>query len=124
MQSKATTPKQYINDLPEDRKAVITRLRKIILDNLPNGFEECMNYEMLGYMESHSVYPDGYHFNPKPLQSPPTGLLKDVPKKFDMGQSRMLFKYLQKTPFDLIGELVSKVSVKDWIEPYERLIKR
>jgi hypothetical protein len=76
MQSKATTPRQYINDLPEDRKAVITRP------------------------------------------------LKDVPKKFDMGQSRMLFKYLQKTPFDLIGELVSKVSVKDWIEPYERLIKR
>ncbi|MFT5435661.1 MAG: hypothetical protein ACI840_000299 [Ulvibacter sp.] len=76
MQSKATTPKQYINDLPEDRKAVITRP------------------------------------------------LKHVPKKFDMGQSRMLFKYLQKTPFDLIGELVSKVSVKDWIEPYERLIKR
>ena len=65
MKSKATTPNEYISELPEDRKVVVQRLRKIILDNLPKGFEESMNYGMLGYVVPHSVYPSGYHCNPK-----------------------------------------------------------
>ena len=151
MQSKATTPEQYINELPEDRKVVIKRLRKIILDNLPKGFKECMNYGMLGYVVPHSIYPDGYHCDPKTplpfmnlasqknhigfyhmgIYSDPkllewftTEFPKHVPGKLDMGKSCMRFKNPEKIPFELIGELVSKVSVKDWIQRYESVIKR
>ena len=151
MQSKATSPEQYINELPEERKLVIKRLRRIILDNLPKGFEECMNYGMLGYVVPHSIYPDGYHCDPKmPLPfinlasqknhigfyhmgiySDPkllewftTEFPKHVPGKLDMGKSCMRFKNPEKIPFDLLGELVSKTSMKDWIQRYESVIKR
>jgi uncharacterized protein YdhG (YjbR/CyaY superfamily) len=151
MKSKATTPNEYISELPEDRKVVVKRLRKIILDNLPKGFEESMNYGMLGYVVPHSVYPSGYHCNPKmPLPfmnlasqknhigfyhmgiySDPkllewftTEFPKYVPGKLDMGKSCIRFKYDEKIPFDLIGELVSKVSTDEWIQLYEREIKK
>lgn len=65
MQSKATTVEQYINELPEDRKEVISRLREIILANIPEGFEERMSYGMIGYVVPHSIYPDGYHCEPE-----------------------------------------------------------
>jgi len=65
MQSKATSPKQYLEELPEDRKEPVSKLRQQILDNLPKGIEELMNYGMLGYVVPHSVYSDGYHCNPK-----------------------------------------------------------
>jgi len=151
MQSEATTPEQYINELPEDRKATIKTLRKIILDNLPKGFEECMNYGMLGYVVPHSIYPDGYHCDPNTplpfinlasqknhigfyhmgIYSDPKLLEwftaefpKHVPGKLDMGKSCIRFKNPEKIPFDLLGELVSKVSVKDWIQRYESVLKR
>jgi hypothetical protein len=150
MQSKATTPEQYFNELPDDRKVVIKRLRKMILDNLPKGFEECMNYGMLGYVVPHSMYPEGYHCDPKmPLPfinlasqknhigfyhmgiySDPkllewftTEFPKHVPGKLDMGKSCLRFKNPEKIPFDLLGELVSKISVKDWIQRYESVLK-
>ena len=151
MQSKATTPEQYINELQEDRKEVIKRLRKTILDNLPKGFQECMNYGMLGYVVPHSIYPDGYHCDPKTplpfinlasqknhigfyhmgIYSDPkllkwftTEFPKHVPGKLDIGISCIRFKNPTKIPFELIGELVSKVSVKDWIGRYESVLKR
>ena len=151
MQSKATIPEQYINELPEDRKEVIKKLRKTILDNLPEGFEECMNYGMLGYVVPHSIYPDGYHCDPKTplpfinlasqknhigfyhmgIYSDPKLLEwftlefpKHVPGKLDMGKSCIRFKNPAKIPFELLGELVSKVSVKDWIQRYESVIKK
>ena len=65
MQSKALTPADYIAELPEDRKKVMEQLRKTILDNLPEGFQEGMGYGMLGYAVPHSIYPKGYHCNPK-----------------------------------------------------------
>ncbi|HLF33940.1 MAG TPA: alkaline phosphatase [Cyclobacteriaceae bacterium] len=65
MISKATTPAQYIAELPNDRKQVISRLRKSILKNLPQGFVELMDYGMIGYVVPHSIYPDGYHCDPK-----------------------------------------------------------
>ena len=151
MQSKATTPEQYISELPEDRKVVIERLRKLILDNLPEGFEENMNYGMLGYVVPHSIYPDGYHCDPKTplpfinlasqknhigfyhmgIYSDPkllewftTEFPKHVPGKLDMGKSCIRFKNPKKIPFDLLGELVKKVSVNDWIARYESVIKK
>ena len=65
MRSKAISPKQYLEELPEDRKEPINKLRQQILDNLPKGVEEEMNYGMLGYVVPHSFYPNGYHCNPK-----------------------------------------------------------
>ncbi|TAL61426.1 MAG: DUF1801 domain-containing protein [Bacteroidetes bacterium] len=65
MQSKAATPETYINSLPADRKAAVSELRKVILKNLPKGFAEVMQYGMLGYVVPHSLYPKGYHCDPK-----------------------------------------------------------
>ncbi len=151
MQSKATTPQQYIDELPEDRKEVILKIRKTILDNLPKGFEETMNYCMLGYVVPHSIYPDGYHCDPKlPLPfinlasqkhhigfyhagiySDPDLLnwfVSEYPKhistKLDMGKSCIRFKNMKKIPYELLGELVSRMSVEDWIARYESAIKK
>ena len=150
MTSAATTVEQYMAELPEDRKAAMTKLRNTILKNLPKGFKETMNYGMVGYVVPHSIYPAGYHCDPKlPLPfmcfasqknsinfyhmgiygSP--GLLNwfkaEYPKhakgKLDMGKSCMRFKKEENIPFALIGELTQKISPQDWIEQYESLHK-
>lgn len=151
MQSKAKIPKEYIDSLPEDRKKAISDLRKVILKNLPKGFVEEMNYGMLGYVVPHSLYPNGYHCNPQ-LPLPFMGLasqknfiafyhmgvygdkklldwfVSEYPKhcktKLDMGKSCIRFKKINEIPLTLIGQLVSKVSAKDWITIYEKNIKR
>ena len=151
MTSKATTPEQYIKDLPEDRVVAITKLRKVINDNLPKGFHEEMSYGMIGYVVPHSIYPSGYHCDtklPLPFMSfasqknsinfyhmgiyAKPELLKwftsEYPKhctaKLDMGKSCVRFKKMDHIPFELLGELVQKMSVEDWISCYESNFKR
>lgn len=151
MTSKATTPEEYIKELPEDRVEAITKLRKVINDNLPEGFKEEMSYGMIGYVVPHSIYPDGYHCTPKlplPFMSfasqknsvnfyhmgiyaKPELLnwfISEYPKysnqKLDMGKSCVRFKKLDQIPFELIGKLVQKMTVEDWISCYEANIKR
>lgn len=146
MQSKAKTIEQYFSELPEDRKEIMTELRKVILKNLPKGFQEEMNYGMVGYVVPHSIYPAGYHCDPKQplpflciasqknhvaiyhmgIYANPKLLKwftdeypKHSNKKLDMGKSCIKFKKAQDVPLKLIGELISKMSVKDWIEIYE-----
>ena len=146
MTSKATTIEQYIQELPEDRVEAITKLRKVINDNLPTGFKEEMSYGMIGYVVPHEIYPNGYHCNPKlplPFMSfasqknsvnfyhmgiyaKPELLnwfVEEFPKhsqaKLDMGKSCIRFKKLDQIPYELIGELVQKMSVEDWIKTYE-----
>lgn len=65
MQYNANTPNEYIESLPEDRKEIVSKLRKIILKNLPKGFKEIVGSGMLNYVVPHSIYPAGYHCNPK-----------------------------------------------------------
>lgn len=65
MQSNATTVDEYCAHVPDVQKEPLSRVRQIILDNLPDGFEECMNYGMIGYVVPHSLYPAGYHCDPK-----------------------------------------------------------
>ena len=65
MKYEASSPEAYIDQLPEARQVVIKKLRTIIQKNLPKGFEECINYNMIGYVVTHSIYPDGYHCDPK-----------------------------------------------------------
>ena len=151
MQSKATTPDQYIAELPEDRKEVMQKLRETVKKNLPKGFEETMQYGMLGYVVPHSIYPDGYHCNPKDalpfmalasqknhigfyhmgIYSDPDLMkwfMEEYPKhatgKLDMGKSCIRFKNPKKIPFELLGELTTKVSVAEWIAKYESVLKR
>ncbi len=151
MTSKATTPQEYIKDLPEDRVVAITKLRKVINDNLPKGFHEEMSYGMIGYVVPHSIYPSGYHCDtklPLPFMSfasqknsinfyhmgiyAKPELLKwftsEYPKhctaKLDMGKSCVRFKKMDHIPFELLGELVQKMSVEDWISCYESNFKR
>lgn len=151
MQSKATTVDQYISELPEDRKTVVAQLRKTIKSNIPPGFREEMSYGMIGYVVPHELYPDGYHCNPE-LPLPFMNLAsqknyialyhaaiyadpallewfqseyrKQVPTKLDMGKSCIRFKNLKTIPYELIGELCTRVTVEDWISTYESVIKR
>ncbi len=151
MQSKATSPKQYISELPEDRKEPISRLRQEILSNLPKEMEEVMSYGMLGYVIPHSVYPDGYHCTPE-LPLPFMNLAsqknfiavyhmgvyakkelldwfvseysKYCKRKLDMGKSCIRFKNIDDIPYKLIGELVAKMNTKEWIDIYETNIKK
>lgn len=147
MQSKAKTVSEYIKELPTDRKEAITKLRKYILKNLPKGFKEGIGYGMMGYYVPHSIYPNGYHCTPE-LPLPFAGmasqknfisfyhmgmyadpeLLKwfttEYPKhtkaKLDMGKSCVRFKKPEHIPYELIGKLMKKMSVKDWIKLYEK----
>lgn len=147
MQSKAKTVEAYIKELPPERGEAISKLRKEIIKNLPKGFEEGMGYGMMGYYVPHSIYPKGYHCTPE-LPLPFAGmasqknfisfyhmgmysdpaLLKwfttEYPKhtkaKLDMGKSCVRFKKPEHIPYELIGKLMKKMSVKDWIKLYEK----
>ena len=65
MQYKANSPEDYIHQVPEERQIALKKLRETINQNLPKGFEEGIQYGMIGYYVPHEIYPDGYHCNPK-----------------------------------------------------------
>ena len=146
MQSKARTVDEYIEELPDDRKEAIKTLRKVILENLPEGFREEMNYGMIGYVVPHSIYPKGYHCTPElPLPFMNIASQKNFiavynmcvygdkqlldwfkdsyaiqsKTKLDMGKSCIRFKKPDQIPYKLIGELASKVTPAEWIRLYE-----
>jgi len=151
MQSEAASTEEYINSLPEGRKEVIKKLHNLIVKNLPKGFSVIMNYGMIGYVVPHSLYPAGYHCDPK-LPLPFMGLAsqknfisfyhmgiyadkkllawftseytKHSKSKLDMGKSCIRFKKPDQIPFELITELVKKMSVADWINLYEKEVKK
>jgi uncharacterized protein YdhG (YjbR/CyaY superfamily) len=151
MSSIALTPKEYLSNLPDDRKEVMQKLRNSIIENIPQGFEEVMSYGMLGFVIPHSIYPEGYHCDPK-LPLPFINLasqknfialyhmgiyadnkllewfVAEYPKhcktKLDMGKSCIRFKKLDDIPYELIGDLAGKISVTDWIKSYETALKK
>ncbi len=151
MKYNASSSDDYINQLPEDRKQVISKLRAVIRKNLPKGFEETISYGMIGWVVPHTRYPNGYHCNPK-LPLPflnissqknfiaiyHSGIYADeklyqwfvseYPKyskrKLDMGKSCIRFKKIEEIPYELIGELSSKITVNDWVNIYESTIKK
>jgi uncharacterized protein YdhG (YjbR/CyaY superfamily) len=151
MNIEAENPDEYIRKVPEERTEAMKKLRKVIKENLPEGFEETMNYGMIGYVVPHSIYPDGYHVNPElPLSFIHiasqknhisvyhSGIYADdklmkwftneypkyVKTKLDMGKSCIRFRNPDHIPFDLIGELAGKVTVKEWIKLYKKNLKR
>lgn len=140
MKYQANSPQEYVAQLPEDRKLVLEKLRNIITKNLSKGFEEGMSYNMIGYYVRHSVYPSGYHCDPKlPLPfiniasqknfeslyhmgiyAKPelldwfvTEYPKNAKYKLDMGKSCIRFKKINDMPFDLIVELCEKLTVNE-----------
>jgi uncharacterized protein YdhG (YjbR/CyaY superfamily) len=151
MKYEASTPEEYISQIPEDRQPVVKKIRTIIKENLPEGFEEGITYNMLGYYVPHSIYPDGYHCDPKqPLpfmnvasQKNSVNLyhsgiyanpeihgwfVNEYPKhskrKLDMGKSCIRFKKMDDIPYELIAELCTKITVEDWINTYETNVKK
>ncbi|GIV42536.1 MAG: hypothetical protein KatS3mg034_1846 [Vicingaceae bacterium] len=151
MKNKAHTVEDYINNLPEERKSIIKKLRKVILDNLPEGFEETIQYNMIGYVVPHTIYPSGYHCNPdEPLpfihlasQKNHMALYhmglyadknlidwflneyaKQISGKPNMGKSCIRFKKESDIPYELIGELCRQITPQQWITMYETIIIR
>ncbi|WNG39806.1 DUF1801 domain-containing protein [Archangium violaceum] len=150
MQSKATTVDQYLASLPEDRRAAISAVRKVILKNLDKQYEEGIQYGMIGYYVPHKVFPAGYHCDPKqPLPFASLASQKShmavylmcvygqpeqekwfreawakTGKKLDMGKSCVRFKKLEDVALDVIGEAIRRVPAKAYIEHYESVIRR
>ncbi len=142
----------YINQLPEERKPAMEKLLDLLKENLPTGFELQMQYSMPSYVVPHTIFPAGYHCNPKeplPFISIASqknfiavyhmGLyanlelynwfVSEYPKyskyKLDMGKSCIRFKRMDDIPYELLGQLFQKMSVQDWIDIYqENLIKK
>ena len=151
MRSEAKTAIEYLSSLPEERIEPMDKIYKAITKNLPKGFAEGMGYGMLGWSVPHSLYPPGYHCDPKQplpflgiasqknfialyhmgIYSDPK-LLKwftdEYPKhckrKLDMGKSCIRLKYMDDIPYKRIGELASKMTPQEWITTYERVLKR
>lgn len=150
MQSKATSIDQYISELPEDRKIIIKQLVETIRENIPEGFGEGMGYGMPAWFVPHSIYPKGYHCDPRqpvPFLSIASqknhisfyhmalyegSLLnwfleewsKTSSRKPDLGKSCLRFKKAADIPFELLGRLISRISVTSWIDTYEKNLQR
>jgi hypothetical protein len=147
----AATPTEYINTVDETRREAFSKLRDTILENIPADFSEEMSYGHIGYVVPHTQYPSGYHCDPKlPLPFVSIAAQKnfialyhmgvyavpellewfvtEYPKhskgKLDMGKSCIRFKKASDIPYQLIGQLMQKMSVKDWVNIYEANIKR
>ena len=151
MRIDANSPEEYLEKVPEERKEVMKKLRELILENLPEHFEEQMSYGMIGYVVPHSYYPPGYHVTPELplpfvnlasqknhialyhacLYSMPELLkwfqkeyAKRVDTKLDMGKSCIRFRNPKKIPLELIAELMTRVSADEWISHYEKQLSR
>jgi len=147
MQSKATTVAAYLSELPADRRAAIEAVRKVILKNLDKGYIENMSYGMITWCVPHSIYPAGYHCDPK--QAVPFAALasqknymsvylcnyasptedawfrsawKKSGKKLDMGKCCVRFRKLDDLALEVIGEAI-RMPVEAYIDVYESSIK-
>ena len=143
MLSKANTVKQYLNELPNDRKKAISIVRETILKNLPNGYDEVMNWGMITYEVPLETYPNTY--NGKPLMYAALASQKNhmavylmgcymVPeirnefekaynksgKRFDAGKSCIRFKKIDDLPLDLLGKTIASMDVNEFIELVEK----
>lgn len=151
MKYEAASPEEYISQLPEERKDSVVKLRKTVKDNLPAGFKEVMSYGMIGYVIPHSIYPSGYHVDPKlpipfiSIASQKSNIAlyhmglyifpeistwfkdeypKHVKTKVDMAKSCIRFKKIDEIPYELIAELCRKISMEDYLKKYEESIKK
>jgi hypothetical protein len=148
MTSSAKTVDEYLSGLPPDRRTAIGAVRNVILSNLPKGYEEIMQYGMIGYVVPHSLYPAGYHCNPsQPLTFASLGSQKNhmaiylcnvyghketetwfrkayqaTGKKLDMGKSCVRFKKLEQLPLEVIGQVIARTPVDKYIAGVEQVL--
>ncbi|MBL8999573.1 MAG: DUF1801 domain-containing protein [Phycisphaerae bacterium] len=149
MQSKAATVEEYLRQLPPDRREALSVVRNVILKNLGKGYQEGMQYGMIGYSVPHSIFPDGYHCDPRqPL--PFAGLASQkqymsvylisgyadpvvsrkfqiawakTGKKLDMGKCCIRFKKVEDLALDVIAQTIREFPVKRYIELYTTSIR-
>jgi len=150
MKLDANNVQEYLDKVPEERQMAFNKLRQTIIDNLPSGFAEDFSYGYIGFNVPHSLYPAGYHCTPeKPL--PFTGIAsqknfiglyhmgiyanpellewfiseyqKHCKHKLDMGKSCIRLKKMNEIPYELIGELMQRMTVDEWIDLYEATTK-
>ena len=150
MQSSAKTVAAYLQELPEERRWAISAIRDVIRQHLNPGFEEGMLYGMIGYFVPHSLYPAGYHCDPKqPLSFASLASQKNymslylmhcygnrdeehwlreqfqlAGKKLDLGKSCIRFKTLEDLPLEVVGEAFRRVTVEKYIAVYEAALKQ
>ena len=149
--SKYNNIEEYISTIPEERLIAFNKLREVINKNIDKGFKECVNYNMLGWVVPLETYPEGYHCKsntPLPFANLAnqkgfiavyhSGVYADenlnkwfvatYPKhsdrKLDMGKSCIRFKKMDDIPYELIGQLMKKMSMKKYISIYEKAIKK
>ena len=147
MSTAAKTVDEYLASLPEDRRSAINAVRTVILSHLPEGYAECIQCGMIAYVVPHSLYPAGYHCDPRqPLQYAALASQKNYMalylmsvygdpnteqwfrkayqasgKKLDMGKSCVRFRKLEDLPLDVIAQVIARVSVQAYIARIEKL---
>ncbi|HVY69251.1 MAG TPA: DUF1801 domain-containing protein [Verrucomicrobiae bacterium] len=148
MVTPAATVEKYLQGQTEERKAALGAARAVILKNLPEGYEECIQCGAIAYVVPHRLYPPGYHCDPsKPL---PYAMLsshkghmslhlmtvygnpaiekwfreqwRSSGKKLDMGKACIRFKKVEDLPLDVVGQVVARVPVKSYIGYVERML--
>jgi hypothetical protein len=150
MTSDAKTVDAYLQGLPADRRIAVSAVRQVILANLPEGYEECMQYGMIGYVVPHRLYPAGYHCDPRqPLTDATLGSQKNymtlhlmtvygdpalmqwlkkafqaAGKKLDMGKACVRFKKLDDLTLDVIGQIIARVPVKSYVARIEKFMQQ
>lgn len=150
MKSDAKTANEYLAGLPPERKSTLAAVREVILANLPKGYEECMQYGMISYVVPHSLYPAGYHCDPKQaLMMASLGSQKNhmtlylmsayghretlewfqkayraSGKKLDMGKACVRFRHLEDLPLDVIGQMIARVPVEKYIQRVEAVLQQ
>jgi Domain of unknown function (DU1801) len=146
VQSDADTIERYLAELPDDRRPIVEAVRQVVLDHLPDGFEEVMQYGMISYVVPLERYPGTYNGQALAVASLASqkrhlslylmGAYGDevteawlrerwpADKKLDMGKSCLRFKRLEDLPLDLVGEVIGRTSVDDFIAIYERSRER
>ena len=143
MKSRAKMPAAYVKSLPAERREAISHVRKVILENLPEGYEETVDFGMLAYVVPLKRFPDTYNghalaiaalasqknymavylmcvYGSKPLARWFQSAFKKAGKKLDMGKSCVRFKSIDDLPLDVIGEAIGRVSVDAFLKIYEK----
>ena len=142
VKSDAATVEAYLAELPAERREAVEAVRRTILANLPDGYEEQMSFGMIGYVVPLSRYPDTYNKEPLALAALAsqkrhmavylnnvygdpatlewfTAAYAASGKRLDMGKSCVRFKRLADLPLDVIGETVARTSLEEFLAFYE-----
>ncbi len=147
MQSNVSSVEKYLTELPEERQVVLRKVREVVLENLPEGYEETMNRGMISYEIPLERYPDTY--NKKPLMYAALAAQKNhmalyltgiytsekdsksfeskyraTGKRYDVGKSCVRFRKLEDLPLDLIGKVIAAVPVDELIRRVEKVHKK